>query len=144
MGENLQKLPTPPEESQPEFKFSEQQILNTLALISHQTWMRQCAISKGRPIESLPKEVSDGDRERAADAWRVLKETRPETRSEAVRLVALSSHNMWLKHKEQDRLRINGPKENLDSNPNDHDIERANDIVTILETLGVLPFRTKG
>ncbi|MBI2627575.1 hypothetical protein HYW72_01445 [Candidatus Nomurabacteria bacterium] len=119
----------------PEAKLTKQEILDLIEKASHQTWMRQAHRDKGTNMDKLSQAVSDGDRERAADAWKELEKEKPKTRAEAVTLLARRSHEMWLAHK-----RVLVSTEEFDLNPNDHDRERAEDIIKALEVRGVLSY----
>ena len=116
----------------PETRLNEQEILDLIAEVSHKTWMKQANRDKGTPLDRLSPEVSNGDRDRAADAWRALETEKPKTRAEAVTLLASRSHEMWLDFK-----RVQVTLEKLDPNPNDHDRERAEDIIKALEIAGI-------
>jgi|GEM_PF-6816536 len=111
------------------------EILDLIAKISHETWMRQAFRDKKIPLGDLPREVSDSDKERAEDAWRALENDKPETREKAIDLLAKRSHEMWLAFKTKQ-----SSIEGLDPNPNNHDRERAEDIIRALEESGVLSF----
>lgn len=47
-------------------------LIEELAVVSHETWMRQKSRDQNVPIETLSKETTDHDRERAEDTVRAL------------------------------------------------------------------------
>jgi hypothetical protein len=51
---------------------SREELVERLAEVSHETWMRQKAEELGRPIDSLPVKVTEHDRERAEDTVQEL------------------------------------------------------------------------
>ena len=51
---------------------SREELVERLAEVSHETWMRQKAEELGRPIDSLPAKVTGHDRERAEDTVQEL------------------------------------------------------------------------
>ncbi len=111
--------------------------LDRLARVSHNTWMRQAAQSEKWKGQELPQEPFLDDRKRAADALRILEKNKPTTREEAVRLISISSHKMWMQYTDENKGK---QMENLGPDPNDHDKERAEDIVSALESEGFLKF----
>lgn len=123
-----------------ESKLNPLEILNLIAEVSHKTWMKQAAQAPKWEGKELPKEPFPDDHKRAEDAWKQLESFKPKTRERAVAVVAISSHLMWLAYKESERLKVGGPIEKLDPIPNDHDKERAEDIINALEARGVLSF----
>ena len=123
-----------------ELKLSKTEILSLIAETCHRTYMIRRSAHKGIPIESIPKEVTSDDRERAEDAWKELRKHKGLTREQAISLVATSSHKMWLKHAERDSIKTSSPMPKLDLSPNEHDYERAEDIIKALEAKEVLHF----
>ncbi len=119
-----------------EAKLTSPELVSFIAEISHRTWMSQAHKYKGTPLDQLKKEPFPDDHKRAADALKELEEKKPKTRVEALSLVAASSHNMWVEF----QVGLGKQKDDLDLNPNDHDRERAEDIVKALEVRGVLSF----
>jgi len=72
---------------------SRAQTINFLAEIFHQVRMKQGAQSKGDSIESLDLNVSEGDRERAKNAWEALQKEKPKTKTEAIDLLLKLNDN---------------------------------------------------
>lgn len=48
-------------------EISRDELVQQLALISHQTWMRQKHRDQGVPVDEIPADVTDHDHERAED-----------------------------------------------------------------------------
>ncbi len=109
--------------------------LSLIAWVSHQTWMKQASRDKGIPIEKLSKEVSDGDKERAEDALNALEERKLKIKTEAINLLAKRSHDMWLNFRKEQ-----GSPELVRIEPENHDYERAKDIINALQACGALSF----
>ncbi|OGI94770.1 hypothetical protein A3A03_02715 [Candidatus Nomurabacteria bacterium RIFCSPLOWO2_01_FULL_40_18] len=134
------KKPKLVEESKKEpevIRLTSQETIDLIAKVSHKTWMRQAAQNPKWEGKDLPKEPFLDDHKRAADTLVALGVQEPATRQAAVELAARVSHDAWLAFQKEKTGTIEG----LDSKPQPHDYERAEDIIKALEEKGLLSFK---
>lgn len=133
--------------------YSPQQLEEIIAEVSHASYTRQFSEASGKPPESIPKEITQYDRDRARHLHEALDllgyysddplaPIRQMSRAQLKATLAEVIHESWRIDKAADEKKKGGKKTRPTDWPaeiTNHDNERAEDLLLKLEELELYP-----